>query len=99
MIHTIIKKITCNQNEEEKCSNYIIEKIQEIDIDCVWILTSNNSEVILDVKVIIEGVAGLTKRPSKTTVWLLPLVTLLLSGGALAIIKIPPAEFSNVKEP
>ena len=29
MIHTIIKKTTCNQNEEEKCSNDIIEKIQE----------------------------------------------------------------------
>ena len=29
MIHTIIKKTTCNQTEEEKCSDNIIAKIQK----------------------------------------------------------------------
>ena len=65
----------------------------------VWTSASPNSVIILDAKVKLVR-AGLTKRLFKIIVWLLPDVTLLLSGGEVATTSIPPVVgFSIVKVP
>ena len=64
-----------------------------------WISTSPNSELISELKIRLEG-GGFTNKFSITTVWLLPEVTLLLSGGEVVTIRIPDgAKFSIVKVP
>ena len=72
--------------------------MQLIVLSSVWVSTSPNSELITEVKVNVLG-DGFTNKPLRRIVWLLPLVTLLLSGNEVAIIKIPLPEFSIVKEP
>ena len=63
----------------------------------VWTSTSPISEFIVEVNVKIPG-TGFVNNPVKTTHWLLPCVTLLLSGNEFIIIRIPLAVFSIVKE-
>ena len=59
--------------------------------------TSPNSELIVDVKVKLEG-TGLTNKSVIIIDWELPLVTLLLSGNDVEMIKNPVEVFSTVKD-
>ena len=63
-----------------------------------WISTSPNSEFIVDVNTRVVD-DGLTNILLKITVWLLPLVTLLLSGTDCPKILIPPEILEIVKVP
>ena len=76
-----------------------LQSVTSIDIGKNWLLTSDNSELIEELKLRVDISVGLLNKAVNVTVWLFPAVTLLLSAGAIDKIFAPVEIFSNSKVP
>ena len=75
----------------------LLQSVQSIVSEVVCISVCPSSDVIVEVRINVDGF-WFVNKPVKITNWLFPWVTLLPSGNEFVIIRIPLDVFSIVKE-